>query len=173
MKLLARLSWVFIIFLLVTELIIFRQAISYHTTDSTPIKLSADNQSRPTNRYVEFPAALQSTPPLLIKAPGYEVHIYQHPRNKDIFIYDLDGRFSAHLEKKSESDTVTGRLLPLKDAPFSTEVHSHFNIQNTPPAYALLLHVKPQKSTFYIYLTAILLTVLLLALYPFLGKSKK
>ncbi|NIA19551.1 MAG: hypothetical protein GWP07_03840, partial [Xanthomonadaceae bacterium] len=47
MKILARLFWVFIIFLFIAELIIFRQAISYHATDNTPTSLVADNKPLP------------------------------------------------------------------------------------------------------------------------------
>ncbi len=172
MKILARVFWIFVIFLFIAEMIIFRQAISYHTTSDTP-QLLADNQLMPVNRYVSLPAALQATSPLVFKAPGYKIHIYQHRENKDIFIYDLDSSLSANLKKMTEPAAVEGRLLKLKDAPFSAEVFSHFATDKNTPAYALLLNVKPQKSIFYLYLAAILLTILLVALYPFLGKTRK
>jgi len=174
MKILARLFWVFIIFLFIAELIIFRQAISYHTTDNTPTRLVADNQSMPINRYVSLPALLQATPPLIIKAPGYTTHVYQHRQNKGIFIYDLDSKLSSNLKESPESATVEGRLMQLKDAPFSAEVLNHFAADNNDtPAYALLLNVKPRRSILYLYLAAILLTILLMALCPFLGRTSK
>ena len=169
MKISARLFWIFIIFLLIAEIIIFRQAISYHTTGNRPQSI-ADNQPLHVNRYVSLPAALQATPPLVFKAPGYKIHIYQHRGNKNIFIYDLGNSLSAKLEKMTAAATVEGRLLQLKDAPFSAEVRSHFATAKNTPAYALLLNVKPQKSIFYLYLAAILLTFLLVVFYPFLGK---
>jgi hypothetical protein len=173
MKILARLFLVFIIFLFIAELIIFRQAISYHTTDNTPTRLVANNQSLPINRYVRLPALLQDTPPLIIKASGYTTHIYQHRQNKGIFIYDLDSKLSSNLKESPESTAIKGRLLQLKDAPFSAEVLSHFVVDNNDtPAYALLLNVKPRKSIFYLYLAAILLTILLMALCPFLGRDQ-
>ena len=173
MKILARLFWVFIIFLFIAELIIFRQAISYHTTDNTPTRLVADNQSMPANRYVRLPALLQATSPLIIKAPGYTTHVYQHRQNKGIFIYDLDGKLSSNLKESPELTAVEGRLLQLKDAPFSAEVINHFAADNHAPAYALLLNVKPRRSILYLYLAAILLTIMLMALCPFLGRTSK
>ncbi|MEA3241569.1 MAG: hypothetical protein U9P37_08390 [Pseudomonadota bacterium] len=174
MKILARLFWVFIIFLFIAELIIFRQTISYHATDNAPTRLVADNQSMPVNRYVSLPAALQAIPPLIIKAPGYTTHVYQHRQNKGIFIYDLDSKLSSNLKGSPELATVEGRLLQLKDAPFSAEVLNHFAmVNNNTTAYALLLNVKPRRSILYLYLAAILLTILLMALCPFLGRASK
>ncbi len=173
MKIIPRLFWVFIIFMFIAELIIFRQAIFYHTSDNTPTNLIADNQSMPINRYVSLPAIIQATPPLVIKAPGYKIHVYQHLKNKRIFIYDLESRLSANLKEMPKLTVVEGRLLQLKDAPFSAEVLSHFTADSDTPAYAFMLNVKPQKSTLYLYLAAILLTILLVALYPFLGKARK
>lgn len=172
MKISARLFWIFIIFLLIAEVIIFRQAISYHTTGNRP-QSYADNQRLPLNRYVSLSAMVQTTPPLVFKAPGYKIHIYQHRGNKDIFIYDLDNSLPAKLKKMSAAATIEGRLLRLRDAPFSAEVRSHFAVHNPTPAYALLINVKPQKSIFYLYLLAILLTLLLVALCPFLGRTSK
>ena len=173
MKIIPRLFWVFTIFLFIAELIIFRQAISYHTSNDIPASLIADNYSMPVNRYVSLPTALQATPPLVIKAPGYKIHVYQHLKNNRIFIYDLDSRLSAQLKKMPESTLVEGRLLQLKDAPFSSEILRHFTADDDTPAYALLLNVKPRKNTFYLYLAAILLSILLIAVYPFLGKAGK
>lgn len=171
MKILARLFWVFTIFLLIAELIVFRQAISYHLTGITPIKLAAANQPVPVNHYISLPTSLRKTPPLDIKAPGYKIRVYQHLQNPEIFLYDLDGKLSAGLQETSKLPPVEGRLLQLKDAPFAAAVLSHFAAENNHPAYALLLNVKPRKTTFYLYLAAILLSILMVAVYPFLGKA--
>lgn len=171
MKVTARLFWIFTIFLLIAELIIFRQAISYHLSIPTPSRMATINQSVPVNHYISLPVSLTAVSPLDIKAPGYKIHVYQHLQNPEIFLYDLDGRLSTNLQKTTKSATVEGRLLQLKDAPFAAAVVSHFATENNRPAYALLLNVKPRKTTFYLYLAAILLSILLVAVYPFLGKA--
>ncbi len=174
MKILPRLFWVFVIILLVAELAIFRQAIFYHAGGASPVMITtADKQPLPVNRYVELPAHLQNATSLTIKAPGYVIKVYQPPEHPELFVYDLDGRLSDRLqETPAAATTVAGRLLPLKDAPFARVVRKHFSAGGTRPIYALLVNTNPKKSIFYLYLAAILLTLLLLATCPFMGKHK-
>ncbi len=171
MKILPRLFRVFVLILLVAELAIFRQAIFYHAGSSSPVMITtADSQPMPVNRYVELQTHLQDITPLAIKAPGYVIRVYQPPEHPKLFVYDLDGQLSEQL--KGTTAAVAGRLLPLKDAPFARVVSKHFSSGSDKPAYALLVNVNPQKTIFYLYLAAILLTLLLMAICPFLGKRK-
>jgi len=173
MKILPRLFRVFVFILLVAELAIFRQAIFYHAGSSSPVMITTtDNQPMPVNRYVELQTHLQGITPLAIKAPGYVIKVYQPPEHPELFVYDLDGQLSEQLKETTAATAVAGRLLPLKDAPFAHVVHKHFSSGNVRPDYALLVNVNPQKPIFYLYLAAILLTLLLMAICPFISKRK-
>lgn len=170
MKLFSRILWLCIIILLISELLIFRQDILYHLHGTTPKLLTAGSQTTLENQYVTLDAALDADRSLVIETPGYELQIFQHPSVPNLYFYDLGNNLKADHQAFSSKTTFSGRLLPLTAAPYSRETSNHFAVSNPAEASVLLLNVAPRKSTFTLYLAAILFTILLVAVTPFIRR---